>query len=47
MRRGGSLLVLVLFLYAAFYLGILYERNDCRVDLPDTVSAVGDTVRCR
>jgi hypothetical protein len=46
-RRRGWLLVVVLLLYVAFYLGIQYERHDCRIDLPDTVSAVDDTVRCR
>jgi hypothetical protein len=46
MRRGGSFLIYVLLLVGAFYLGVMYERNDCRIDLPDTVSAVDDTVRC-
>jgi hypothetical protein len=47
MRRGGWMLILVLLLYVAFYLGVTYERNDCRIDLPDTVSAVDDTLRCK
>jgi hypothetical protein len=46
MRRGGSALIVVLLLVGAFYLGVMYERNDCRVDLPDTVAAVDETVRC-
>jgi hypothetical protein len=46
MRRGGSLLIVLLLLVGAFYLGVMYERNDCRIDLPDTVSSVDDSVRC-
>jgi hypothetical protein len=45
--RRGSLLITILALLAAFYLGMMYERNDCRVDMPDSVSAIDDTVRCR
>jgi hypothetical protein len=47
MRRGGSLLITILALVGAFYLGVMYERNDCRIDLPDTVAAVDDSVACR
>jgi hypothetical protein len=46
MRGGARLLILVLLLAVAFYLGISYERNGCRIDLPDTASAVDDTLRC-
>jgi|GraSoiStandDraft_56_1057294.scaffolds.fasta_scaffold1785215_2 hypothetical protein len=46
MRRGGSLLVLILALFGAFYLGVLYERNNCRIELPHSFSAVDESVRC-
>ena len=35
MRRGGSLLITILLLLAAFWAGIQYERNNCRIDLPE------------
>jgi hypothetical protein len=46
MRGGARLLILVLVFAVAFYLGISYERNNCRIDLPDTVSAIDDTLHC-
>ena len=47
MRRGGSLLITILLLVAAFWAGIQYERNNCRIDLPVTANQVDRTVRCR
>ncbi len=46
MRRGGSLLIVILALFGAFYMGMLYERNSCRIELPHTISAVDNSVRC-
>ena len=46
MRRGGSLLIVILALYGAFYIGMMYERNNCRIDLPRSISAVDESVRC-
>jgi hypothetical protein len=46
MRRGGSLLIIILALFGAFYLGVLYERNNCRFELPHSISAVDQSVRC-
>jgi hypothetical protein len=45
--RLGSLLVGILLLVAAFYAGIQYERNNCRIDLPNTANQVGGSVKCR
>jgi hypothetical protein len=47
MRRGGSLLITILLLLAAFWAGIQYERNNCRIDLPNTASQVDQSVKCR
>ena len=47
MRRGGSLLVTILLLLGAFYLGILYERNNCQIDVPQTAQQVDNSVKCR
>jgi hypothetical protein len=47
MRRGGSLLITILLLLAAFWGGIQYERNNCRIDLPQTANQVDQSVRCR
>lgn len=47
MRRGGSLIVTILLLFGAFYLGVLYERHDCKIDLPQTAGQVGKSVACR
>jgi hypothetical protein len=47
MRRGGSLLITILLLVAAFWGGIQYERNNCRIDLPQTANQVDQSVRCR
>lgn len=47
MRRGGSLLITILLLVAAFWAGIQYERNNCRIDLPTTANQVDRTVKCR
>ncbi|HEY2959530.1 MAG TPA: hypothetical protein VGM21_15200 [Actinomycetota bacterium] len=46
MRRGGSLLIVILALFGAFYLGVLYERNNCGFHLPHSISAVDRSVRC-
>ncbi|HEX6673591.1 MAG TPA: hypothetical protein VF486_00985 [Actinomycetes bacterium] len=46
MRRGGSLLIVILALFGAFYMGMLYERNNCRIEVPHTISAVDSSVRC-
>ncbi|HEV8647921.1 MAG TPA: hypothetical protein VG276_00615 [Actinomycetes bacterium] len=47
MRRGGSLFVTILLLAGAFYLGVLYERNNCKIDVPQTASQVDNSVKCR
>ena len=47
MRRGGSLLITILLLVAAFWAGIQYERNNCRIDLPSTAGQVDQSVKCR
>ena len=47
MRRGGSLLITILLLLAAFYAGIQYERNNCRIDVPGTANQVDNSVKCR
>jgi len=47
MRRGGSLFFTILLLAGAFYLGMLYERNNCRIDVPQTASQVDNSVKCR
>jgi hypothetical protein len=47
MRRGGSLLITILLLLAAFWAGIQYERSNCKIDLPDTTEQVNQTVKCR
>jgi hypothetical protein len=47
MRRGGSLLVTILLLLGSFYLGVLYERNNCRIDVPQTAGQVDNSVKCR
>ncbi|HYY78762.1 MAG TPA: hypothetical protein VFD04_06195 [Actinomycetes bacterium] len=47
MRRGGSVLISILLLVAAFYLGVQYERNSCRIDLPNTPGQVAHSVKCR
>jgi hypothetical protein len=47
MRRGGSLLITILLLLAAFWAGIQYERSNCRIDLPDTTEQVDESVKCR
>ena len=47
MRRGGSLLITILLLLAAFWAGILYERSNCTIDLPQTANQVEKTVKCR
>jgi hypothetical protein len=47
MRRGGSLLLTILLLVGVFYLGVLYERNNCRIVLPNTASKVDNSVKCR
>ena len=47
MRRGGSLLITILLLLAAFWAGIQYERNNCRIDLPDSTQQVDQSVKCR
>jgi hypothetical protein len=47
MRRGGTLLISILLLVAAFYAGIQYERNNCRIDLPNSASQVENSVKCR
>jgi hypothetical protein len=46
MRRGGSLLIIILALFGAFYLGVLYERDNCRIEMPHSISAVDESVRC-
>jgi hypothetical protein len=46
MRRGGSLLVFIIALVGAFYVGMLYERNNCHIEMPRSVSAVDESVRC-
>jgi hypothetical protein len=47
MRRGGSILITILLLLAAFWGGIQYERNNCKIDLPQTAGQVDQSVRCR
>jgi len=47
MRRGGSLIVTILLLLGVFYLGILYERNNCKIDVPQTAEQVDNSVKCR
>jgi hypothetical protein len=47
MRRGGSLLILILLLLLAFWGGIQYERNNCRIDLPNDTNQVDQSVKCR
>ena len=47
MRRGGSLLITILLLLAAFWAGIQYERNNCKIDVPQTANQVSRTVKCR
>jgi hypothetical protein len=47
MRRGGSLLITILLLLAAFYGGIQYERHNCRIDLPNSAGQVDNSVKCR
>ena len=47
MRRGGSLLITILLLLAAFWAGIQYERSNCKIDVPQTANQVGRTVKCR
>ena len=47
MRRGGSLLITILLLLAAFWAGIQYERNNCKIDLPNTAGQVDQSVKCR
>ena len=47
MRRGGSLLITILLLLAAFWGGVQYERNNCKIDLPQTAGQVDQSVRCR
>lgn len=47
MRRGGSLVISILLLLAAFWVGIQYERNNCRIDLPNTPNQVESSVKCR
>ena len=44
MRRGGSLLITILLLLAAFWAGIQYERSNCKIDLPNTTQQVNQTV---
>jgi hypothetical protein len=47
MRRGGSLLITILLLVAAFYAGIQYERNNCRINPPQGGSRVSSPIKCR
>ena len=47
MRRGGSLLITIPLLVAAFWAGMQYERNNCRIDLPSTAGQVDQSVKCR
>jgi hypothetical protein len=47
MRRGGSLLITILLLLAAFWAGIQYERSNCRIDLPNNTKQVDQSVKCR
>jgi hypothetical protein len=47
MRRGGSLLITILLLLAAFWAGVQYERSNCRIDLPNTAEQVDESVKCR
>jgi hypothetical protein len=47
MRRGGSLVISILLLLAAFWIGIQYERNNCRIDLPNQPNQVENSVKCR
>jgi hypothetical protein len=47
MRRGGSLIITILLLLAAFWAGIQYERNNCVIDLPETTGQVDQSVKCR
>ena len=43
----SSLIITILLLLAAFWAGIQYERNNCRIDLPDTTEQVDESVKCR
>jgi hypothetical protein len=47
MRRGGSLLITILLLVVAFYAGVQYERNSCKIDLPNRADQVDNSVKCR
>jgi hypothetical protein len=47
MRRGGSLLITIVLLLAAFWAGIQYERNNCTINLPNTTEQVDQSVKCR
>jgi hypothetical protein len=47
MRRGGSLLITILLLVAAFYAGIQYERNNCRINAPEGGNRVESPIKCR
>ena len=47
MRRGGSLIISIVLLVAAFWLGIQYERNNCRIDPPNQPNQVENSVKCR
>jgi len=47
MRRGGSLIISIVLLLAAFWLGIQYERNNCRIDLPNQPNQVENSVKRR
>jgi hypothetical protein len=47
MRRGGSLIITILLLLAAFWAGIQYERSNCRIDVPGTAEQVEESVKCR
>jgi hypothetical protein len=47
MRRGGSLLISILLLVAAFFAGVQYERNNCKIDLPNRADQVENSVKCR
>jgi len=47
MRRGGSLLITILLLVVAFYAGIQYERNNCKIVVPNTANKIDNTVKCR
>ena len=47
MRRGGSLIITILLLLVAFWAGIQYERNNCRIDVPGNTEQVEESVKCR